>query len=213
MKILLLILWFTTCASAALKWEQQTANLKVHPTQRTVPVEFKFSNTGEAPVTIQRVDVSCGCLMPKIKNKTLAPGEQGVLTIVFYLDNRRGPQEKQVLVITDDGKEVHLTIKTDIPTSYLVEPTLMKWAVDNPMPVKKVKLTNKNPFPIQLLSAVSSNEKVPVELKAIRPGYEYELLVPRPPAGNKIRSVIRIKTEPPAGETESKDLTLYVLAE
>lgn len=213
MKLLMTILLLTTSAFASLEWEQQTLHIKVHPTQRTAAAEFRFSNTGPTPVRIVTVDASCGCLEPKVEKKSIASGEQGTLVIIFDLNNRYGPQEKTVLVRTDDGKKTTLSIKTDIPKSYTVAPMLMKWAADNRQPVKTAKLTNKNPFPIQLLSVASSNEKISPELKVIRAGFEYEVIIPRPAAGNNIRSVVRIKTEPPPGETESKDLKLYVLAE
>lgn len=213
MKFLMAILSLSMSATAALKWEQQTLNVKVHPTQLTVPAAFQFSNVGETPVAISSVQVSCGCLEPKVGKKRIAPGERGELTIIFNLNNRTGPQEKSVLVKTDDGKKIRLTIKVDIPTSYTVAPVMMTWAVDNPKPVKTVRLTNKNPFPIQLISAISSTEKVSVELKVIRSDFEYEVIVSRPVAGNNVRSVVRIKTEPPPGETKSKDLKFYVFAQ
>lgn len=212
MKILMATLLVSMSATAALKWEQQTLNVQVHPTQLTAPAVFHFSNVGKTPVSISSVKVSCGCLEPQVGKKILAPGERGELIIIFNLNNRLGPQKKSVMVKTDDGKETRLAIKTDIPKSYTVTPMLMKWAVDNPMPVKTARLTNTNPFPIQLISAVSSTEKVSVELKVIRAGFEYEVIVPRPVAGNNVRSVVRIKTEPPPGETKSKDLKLYVMA-
>lgn len=213
MKFLMAILSLSMSTTAALKWEQQTVSIKVHPTQSTAAVEFKFSNTGRAPVRIVSVDASCGCLVPKVEKKSIVPGEQGELVINFDLRNRYGPQEKAVLVQTDDGKKISLSIKTDIPKSYTVAPMLMKWAADNQQPVKTVRLTNNNTFPIQLMSVMTSDDKVSAKLKVIRAGFEYELIVHRPAAGNKTRSVVRIKMEPPPGETESKDLKLYVLAE
>ncbi|MDF7801714.1 DUF1573 domain-containing protein [Pontiellaceae bacterium B1224] len=213
MKLLITILLLSMSATAALKWEQQTQHLKVHPTQLTAVAEFHGSNVGETPVTISKIEMRCGCLVPKIAKKTIDPGEQCVLPIVFDLRGRHGPQEKKVLVKTDDGNEVRLSIKTDIPTSYNVVPKLMKWTADNPVPEKTAILTNPNAFPIQLTSVVSSNESITAELKVVRAGFEYEIRVPRPVAGKNVRSVIRVKTEPFPGESESKDLKLYVMAE
>lgn len=212
MKILIAFLSLSISASAALKWEQQTVALKVHPTQLTTVAEFHYSNVGKTPVTISNVEVSCGCLEPKAERKPIGPGEQGVLSVVFNLAGRHGSQQKKAVVKTDDGKEVQLSMKVDIPTSYKVAPKLMTWSLDNLKPEKTATLKNSNPFPIKVLSVVSSNENVVPELKVIRAGFEYEIRVPRPAAGNNVRSVIRVKMEPPPGETKSKEIKLYVMA-
>jgi hypothetical protein len=73
-------------------------------------------------------------------------------------------------------------------------------------------LRNPNAIPIKLLSVSSSNELLPAELKTIREGFEYEVVVLRKPGAVNARAVIRIRTEPPPGLTESKSIKLYVSA-
>ena len=46
--------------------------------------EFKFTNTGNAPLIITNATSSCGCTVPQYpKNTPIAPGESGELLVKF----------------------------------------------------------------------------------------------------------------------------------
>jgi hypothetical protein len=83
------------------------------------------------------------------------------------------------------------------------------WRTGEDEETKTVKLSNAGTQPIRLLSIASSNEKLPAELRTIHDGFEYEVVVHRRAAARGSRSVIRIATEPPPGQTESKTIKLY----
>ncbi|VGO21697.1 DUF1573 domain-containing protein [Pontiella sulfatireligans] len=197
-------------AWAGLRWEASTQTLKVHPTQIEAMAVFRFSNAGDQLVTLSSVNVTCGCLAPRLDKRTYAPGESGELAVKFDLRNRTGKQHKATVVKTSDGATVSLFIDADIPKSYDIAPIMMTWAGDNPAATKTAKLTNSNKEPIKLLSVASSHKALPAELKTIREGFEYEVVVTRLPAAKNARSVVRITTEPPPGQTEAKTLKFYV---
>lgn len=58
---------------------------------------FKFENTGEAPLILSNVSVTCGCTAPSWPKNPIAPGETADLHIKF---NSRGKMGKQNKVIT-----------------------------------------------------------------------------------------------------------------
>ncbi len=62
--------------------------------------QFKFSNTGDAPLVISRVYSSCGCTIPKKPEKPIAPGETGVIE-VKYDTKRVGPIRKTITVYSN----------------------------------------------------------------------------------------------------------------
>ncbi len=62
--------------------------------------QFKFSNTGNAPLVISRVYSSCGCTIPKKPEKPIAPGETGVIE-VKYDTKRVGPIRKTITVYSN----------------------------------------------------------------------------------------------------------------
>jgi hypothetical protein len=195
-------------AMASLEWGSTEKTLVVHPTQVSATAKFSFTNTEGTSVSISEIRVSCGCLSQKIAKRTFAPGESGVLEIVFDLRNRTGKQRKATYVKTSTGRETTLYINCDIPPIYTIEPQIVRWGKDEPSSEKTIRLTNPGTTPITLTSITSSNPEIPARLISIREGFKYDVVVEK--TGNaSTRSVIRIVTAPPPGQTESKTLKLY----
>ncbi len=209
-RFILSVLLVSSSASAAIEWEQNEINLKAHPTQLATEAVFHFSNTGDDPVSLSDVVLSCGCLSAKPTKPSYAPGEEGFLTITLDLRNRAGKLHKTVQVVTSDGEEQELAISVDVPKAYEMS-AFIRWVKGEETLTKSIRLVNTNAIPIRLLSLTSSHEALPAELKTIREGYEYEVVVTRKPDAGKLRSVIRVQTEPPPGQQESKILKLYAV--
>ncbi len=212
MRILALLLSMSAGSMAELSWQQNTITNQVHPTQVFTEAQFRFSNTGPEPAFISDVVVTCGCLSAKPSKKSIAPGEEGVVTLGLNLRNRQGKLRKMALVRTRDGQEQILTICVNIPPAYVIEPRLIRWDKADDEPTKTVHLLNPNETPIRLLSISSSHEALPAKLETIREGFEYEVVVTRSPDAQQARSVIRIATEPPPGYDESITLKIYAIA-
>ncbi len=81
--------------------------------------EFKFTNTGTAPLAIATVSASCGCTKPEFPAKPIAAGKSGNIKIRFTPEGLKGGFTRTAKVRTNiKGKEgtVVLTIKgTVIP--------------------------------------------------------------------------------------------------
>jgi hypothetical protein len=198
---------------AGLQWEAKEQTLAVHPAQVEAEAVFRFSNSGKKPVMLSDVKVNCGCLAPQLTKRSWTPGESGELTIKFDLRNRTGKQRKAVTVKTSDGVVMQLHIVCDIPKSYVVNPPILRFARGGTVAQKTIHLVNAGPLPVKLVSLSSSYQGLPAELKTIREGFEYDVVVTRENAKVSARSVVRIKTEPPPGLTESKTLRLYIHAQ
>lgn len=89
--------------------------------------EYSFTNTGDEPLIISNAKGSCGCTVPDWPREPIAPGEKGVIKVVF---NSKGkgkvggnPQSKRVTITANtDPANTYLTIKgivdkTEAPTS------------------------------------------------------------------------------------------------
>ena len=59
---------------------------------------FKFKNTGNAPLVIEKTGVSCGCTTPTYTKKPIMPGEEGEITVEFNSSGKTGRQDKEVRV-------------------------------------------------------------------------------------------------------------------
>ena len=89
--------------------------------------EFRFTNTGDAPLVIQKPKSSCGCTVPSWPDKPILPGESDVIKVT-YRTSRCGSFNKTVTVTSNAVKNstVVLHIKGRVleqPTEVLPEKT------------------------------------------------------------------------------------------
>ena len=49
--------------------------------------EFRFTNTGDAPLLIQKPKSSCGCTIPSWPDKPILPGESDVIKVTYTAKN------------------------------------------------------------------------------------------------------------------------------
>lgn len=66
-----------------------------------VEYEFKFTNTGERPLTIKDVKGSCGCTIGSYPFLDIAPGEQNVIKARFDSKGKQGPQFTTITVYSN----------------------------------------------------------------------------------------------------------------
>jgi hypothetical protein len=205
------ILFFSGCSD--LKWETKTARAEVHPVQLKTTMTYPFKNTGKTTLEIIKIKPSCACLLPRLPKNTFAPGETGVLTVVFDLEDRTGPQRKnlQVFTSTKSEKPSVLYAEVNIPEAYRLSTKRMQWSESGPHEPKTCRLTNVSKSPVKLRPAISSTQGIKAETRTVKEGFEYDVIV-QPDKDLKIaRAVIRIGTECPAGLKESKTYKLYVV--
>jgi hypothetical protein len=61
---------------------------------------FKFTNTGDAPIVITKVQTSCGCTVPSYSKTPILSGESSEIK-VKYATNRIGVFKKTITVISN----------------------------------------------------------------------------------------------------------------
>ncbi|MFT5901590.1 MAG: hypothetical protein ACI9LA_000791 [Bacteroidia bacterium] len=66
-----------------------------------VSYSFKFKNTGEGDLIITSAKGSCGCTIPEYPTDPLAPGQEGVIDVVFNSDGKSGQQNKKVTIVAN----------------------------------------------------------------------------------------------------------------
>ncbi len=75
--------------------------------------EFKFTNEGTEPLTLDNVSASCGCTTPKWPRETIAPGQSSVIVAEYNSQGRPGTFTKNIFVKSNGG-EVTLTISGNV---------------------------------------------------------------------------------------------------
>lgn len=75
---------------------------------------FEFTNTGDAPLIISKVNSSCGCTVPKKPEGPILPGATGQIE-VKYDTNRVNPIRKTITVLSNaETPTVALKIKGEV---------------------------------------------------------------------------------------------------
>ena len=82
--------------------------------------EFRFTNTGDAPLLIQKPKSSCGCTVPSWPDKPILPGESDVIKVT-YRTNRVGNINKTVTVTSNALNEPNVVLR--IKGRVLEQPT------------------------------------------------------------------------------------------
>lgn len=62
---------------------------------------FTFENTGNEPLIITNVQVTCGCTAPQWPRDPIAPGQTGEIVIQFNSAGKIGRQHKVITVVSN----------------------------------------------------------------------------------------------------------------
>lgn len=126
-----LLLGAATLFAGPLSWEKTTIELTATRGDKRVEAEFPFTNTSSAPVEIRAIRSSCSCTTADLPKKIYAPGESGSVRTVFTLGNRKGRQNKAIVVQTREGQDT-LILSVDIPDSVKLSQEKLTWPVGAP---------------------------------------------------------------------------------
>jgi hypothetical protein len=87
---------------AAITWEKSTYDFGDIVQGEKVEHTFKFTNTGNQPLIITNIQVTCGCTTPKgWPRDPIAAGGKGEVTIAFNSTGKLGKQNKVVTVMSN----------------------------------------------------------------------------------------------------------------
>lgn len=73
--------------------------------------EFKFTNTGNAPLVLSNVRSSCGCTVPQWPREPIAPGQSSSISVKY--DTKRVGSFTKAITVSSNTKtpEIRLQIK------------------------------------------------------------------------------------------------------
>lgn len=66
---------------------------------------YVFTNTGDQPLMIANVIPSCGCTIPTYSKAPIAPGGKGEISVEFNSANRKGQQNKNIIIVSNAERE------------------------------------------------------------------------------------------------------------
>jgi hypothetical protein len=157
---------------------------KVKPTD-TLRHDFIFANVGTADLQITNVQPACGCTTAGAWDRVIQPGKSGRIPILFNPASFGGPVSKHITVLCNDpvqpvhNLQIHATVWRPIE----VEPQYVHFLMvegEETNQMKVVRIVSNLDGPVTLETPRSVNPLFTAELKAVRPGREFELHVTCP---------------------------------
>jgi hypothetical protein len=94
-------------AITSITWLDSAKNVGKIMEGEKVEIAFRFVNSGDKPLVIQGVSVSCGCTVAEKPNELFPPGKEGVIKAVFDSDGRVGSNHKTVTVYANTEQPMH----------------------------------------------------------------------------------------------------------
>ena len=179
---------------ADLKFDSKNIELKAKPTDDRLEAQFKFKNTGKEAVPITKISIGCSCLSAVTDKQSYAPGESGTVDVVFKLGSFTGHQRKGLTIIS--GKQrTRLQVGVQIPNVITITPDIVEWQVgDEPEP-KAFKVVVEYPDPINILDVVCKREGFTHELKTVKEGREFEIILTPKSTAKAMLGMLRITTD------------------
>ena len=91
-----------TTPGPVITWDKPTHDFGDMAQGEKVEQTFKFTNTGNAPLVITNVQVTCGCTTPKgWARDPIPPGEESEITLGFNSAGKFGRQKKVITVVSN----------------------------------------------------------------------------------------------------------------
>lgn len=180
--------------SATLKWESKTLVLRPSFEDKNIEGSYKFTNTGDHPINIFEVKSTCGCTVPELTKVEYAPGESGQIDAKFDIGYRKGVQEKQITVYSDDPEnpEVKLDIRVEIPEVVTIHPAFVFWRMNDDPEAKTVTLDIAEGYTGEITSLSSDDLNFSISGKALEKGKSYSFDITPVSTEHESKAMFRI---------------------
>lgn len=120
LRLLILALALTVCTTAngkgIISLDKSTHDFGVIlESDGNVSHIFTFTNTGDEPIIISNVSVSCGCTTPEWTKSPILPGKKGSVTATYLVAGRPGPFDKGLVILSNaQESSVSIYIKGEV---------------------------------------------------------------------------------------------------
>ena len=144
--------------------------------------DFVFTNIGTATLEITDVRPGCGCTTAGAWDKRVEPGQTGRIPLQFNSAGFGGSVSKAATVACNDSNQptVILQITGTVWKPIEITPTMASFSFsseDQTNETKMLRIVNNAEEPITLSDVRSTNPSFKTDLRTVKPGKEFELLV------------------------------------
>lgn len=204
------------CSSAALAergftFVNDRVAVTVKPDDKLVSIPFEFENKTNRILTIARYDSACSCISARVTKPlgkmAYKPGEKGQITVDFELGSFSGVQEKTLMLWTKDDPAKYpssvLTSAITIPELFKITPSTLIWDQNGSNESKSLKIKVTHDQPIHMINHMGTNPNFPYQIKTIRDGWEYEVVVTPQNVATPGMGILKFTTDSPIKRYQS----------
>ena len=97
---------------AEIKFDKERIDIGIIDGKSSAYIDFKFSNTGNAPLTITLAKGSCHCTQAKAPEKPIEPGDSSVINVSLDPSDISTAFQRTVMIVsnaTRDSVELYIT--------------------------------------------------------------------------------------------------------
>ena len=131
--------------------------------------EFVFTNTGNAPLVLNKVLASCGCTTPSWPKEPIAPGKTGKVVVTYKTKGRPGAFHKSISVFSNSRNGiVTLLIKGDVTPKSKNPESAYPYDLGDGLRINKREIkiaTLKNNETKTEIISIYNNTTSPIEVK------------------------------------------------
>lgn len=202
--VCLALIWAGVVHAAGLSFEETVQDVRLKPDAEQVDVAFPFENKTNQPVTIKRIEKSCAsCLQATVDGNKMAyqPGEKGVVRLTFGAGTYSGTVEKSTIIwietASSPASAIELKVRLHIPELLRMEPKTTVWFLGDKPETRTITLKVDHDQPIRITAISASSEMFKAELRTIKDGAEYEVLLTPAQTERPAIGIVRIQTDCP----------------
>jgi hypothetical protein len=86
---------------AEFKFDKESHNFGKIPANQPASVEFKFTNIGDTPLILSKVETTCGCTVPAYTQTPIKKGESGTIKVTYSAAGATLPFSKSITVTSN----------------------------------------------------------------------------------------------------------------
>ncbi len=160
----------------------------------TATFEFRFTNSGNQTLVIDKIRTSCGCTKADAQTRELAPGQTGSIVATFESDGLKpGAKKKTIYVQSNDQSRpiAQLTLLAHVKREVTINPPFLAH--------KSPSLSESLSFPLKISTSSDRPVKVTgleVKGEGVSASLQPRTVVVEPRSEAQFNIVINLKKEP-----------------
>lgn len=92
-------------------WDKKEHGFGEIPKGKPVTAEYKFKNTGNAPIILSDVKSTCGCTVPAWPKEPIMPGEEATIKATYNAKNPGAFTKRITVVSNTQDNYIYLLLK------------------------------------------------------------------------------------------------------